>query len=58
MYQLAWPHLLSGCNINRPTDKMFAAIGEWELVDLEKPKGEHSWEIFPHVMGKLVKATR
>lgn len=55
IYQLAWPHLLSGCNINRRTDEILANAGLWDMNELEVPKGESHWDIIPHTVGRLVK---
>lgn len=55
IYQLAWPHLLSGCNINRRTDEMLANVGLWDKNELEVPKGEFHWDIIPNITGRLVK---
>jgi hypothetical protein len=49
--------MVAGCNINRPTDEMLLAAGEWETKDLFMMKEEKPWEIIPHVWGRLTKPT-
>lgn len=55
VYQLFWPYMLSGCNINRPTDKLLIAAGEWKRNDLYFMEEEKRWEVIPHVLGRLEK---
>ena len=56
MYQIVWPIVMGGCNINRDTAKSLRAAGEWEKVELGKGKDEVGWEMLVHIVGRLVKA--
>ncbi|KAF8543633.1 S-adenosyl-L-methionine-dependent methyltransferase [Trichophaea hybrida] len=54
--QIVWPYMFAGCNVDRDTERMLRECGEWESVELERPKGEMKWDVIPHIVGKLVKA--
>ena len=49
--------MLGGCELKRKTDQWLKNAGEWASVELERGKDETGYEVVPHVVGKLVKAT-
>lgn len=59
---LGWRYLLDGCELNRPTGQYLLKSGKiygrngWEEVELKRLPDEGWWSLFPHLMGKLVKA--
>jgi hypothetical protein len=55
IYQMPWPWLLGGCNINRDTEQSLKGAGEWEKVELGRPTNENGWELLGHVEGRLIK---
>lgn len=55
VYGVVWPHLMAGCELDRPTGEWLKEAGEWEKVELEGLKGEMGFETIPHVLGRLVK---
>jgi len=56
MYNVTWPVLMGGCELNRKTDEWLKQAGEWERIELEGRKGATGYEVIPDVMGRLVKA--
>ncbi|KAA8906706.1 S-adenosyl-L-methionine-dependent methyltransferase [Sphaerosporella brunnea] len=54
--QFVWPHLLQGCNINRPTDEILRNAGKWDSVALGYDQEQSSWDPVPFVEGRLIKA--
>lgn len=56
MYQMVWPILMGGCNVNRDTTRSLREAGAWETFELGKGKGEVGWEMLGHIVGRLVKA--
>lgn len=57
-----WRYLMGGCELNRPTGQYLLDSGKthgrngWEKAELQMLPDEGWWSIFPHRMGKLVKA--
>jgi len=51
-------HVLTGCNLNRPSDEWLQQAGEWSFIELNPGPGESDGEIIPHSIGRLVKACR
>lgn len=54
-FQLVWPTLAGGCNINRDTRRYVSEAGAWSRVELAKGHGEFGWEVLGHVVGRLIK---
>ncbi|RPA94007.1 S-adenosyl-L-methionine-dependent methyltransferase [Choiromyces venosus 120613-1] len=57
-YQIFWPGMLAGCNINRRTNEILPRVGKWNVNDLVPVMEEEHWEIMPHVWGRLIKARK
>ncbi|KAG0138390.1 S-adenosyl-L-methionine-dependent methyltransferase [Tuber indicum] len=55
-YQILWPRMLAGCNINRRTSEILLRAGQWDVNDLVDLKEEEHWAIMPHICGRLVKS--
>jgi len=55
LYSIVWPHAMGNCHLDRPTGKYLLEAGSWSVVELEMPKDEDNWSLFPHVTGRLVK---
>ena len=55
VYQLLWPLVMGGCNINRDTADILRGVGSWESVTLGRMRRDVGWEMFGHVVGTLVK---
>jgi SAM-dependent methyltransferase len=53
-----WEFFVGSCHLCRPTLDTIIASGEWDDYDLASPSGESSWEIIPHLIGALTKASR
>ncbi|KAG8526563.1 uncharacterized protein KY384_008764 [Bacidia gigantensis] len=56
VYQIAWPWLMGGCSLVRPTADYLLSAGKWETVDLTSSAKEDPWLVIPRVSGKLIKA--
>lgn len=54
-FQVVWPTILGGCNINRDTGRYVRDAGPWSQVDLVRGKDEYGWEMLGHVVGRLVR---
>ncbi|PWW72016.1 hypothetical protein C7212DRAFT_228907, partial [Tuber magnatum] len=54
-YQIFWPRVLAGCNLNRRTSEILLKTGRWETNDLVDLEEEH-WTVMPHVWGRLIKS--
>ena len=46
---------MGNCHLDRPTGKHLLEAGSWSTIELETPKEEDAWMVFPHVSGRLVK---
>ncbi|CAD6576928.1 MAG: hypothetical protein ASARMPREDX12_008052 [Alectoria sarmentosa] len=55
LYTTVWPYVTGHCRLNRPTGKYLLEAGSWSTIELETPKEEDAWMLFPHVSGRLVK---
>ena len=55
VYNLVWPLFVGNCYLNRPTGKYLLEAGSWSTIELDMPKEEDAWMVFPHVSGRLVK---
>lgn len=55
-YQIFWPWMFAGCNLNRRTKEMLSRTGKWDVNDLVDLREEEHWEVVPHVWGRLVKS--
>ena len=55
VYNLVWPLFLGNCYLDRPTGKYLLEAGSWSTIDLDTPKEEDAWMLFPRVSGRLVK---
>ena len=41
--------------MDRPTEKYLLEAGSWSTIQLDTPKKEDAWMVFPHLSGRLVK---
>jgi len=55
VYQLLWPLVMGGCNINRDTTDILKGAGSWKSVTLGRMRRDVGWEMLGHVVGTLVK---
>lgn len=46
---------MGNCHLDRPTGQYLLQAGSWRSVELETPKDEDRWQVFPHLTGRLVK---
>ena len=57
-----WRYMMDGCELNRPSGQYLLNSGiiegrkGWKEVELQNLPGEGWWSLFPHIVGKLVKA--
>lgn len=55
MFEVVWPTLMGGCNINRDSGSYVREAGSWTTVELGRGQNEFGWEMLGHVVGRLVK---
>lgn len=55
VYNVVWPFAMGNCHLDRRTGRYLLEAGSWLVVELEMPKEEDDWSLFPHVTGRLVK---
>jgi hypothetical protein len=55
MFEVVWPTLMGGCNINRDSGKYVREAGPWTMVELRSEQNEFGWEMLGHAVGRLVK---
>ena len=55
VFNVIWPFMLGGCNLNRPTGLYLRRAGHWEKVELQEPGKEDAWTAIPRVSGVMVK---
>lgn len=55
LYNPVWPIFVGNCYLDRPTGKYLLEAGSWSTIDLDTPKEEDAWMLFPRVSGRLVK---
>ena len=46
---------MGNCHLDRPIGHYLLEAGSWGTIELETPKDEDGWMVFPHVSGRLVK---
>ncbi|RPB27394.1 S-adenosyl-L-methionine-dependent methyltransferase [Terfezia boudieri ATCC MYA-4762] len=56
IYNIPWPVLLGGCELNRKTDEWLKQAGEWRSIELGVSNRATGYEVMPHFLGRLVKA--
>ncbi|KAF8451502.1 S-adenosyl-L-methionine-dependent methyltransferase, partial [Terfezia claveryi] len=56
IYNIPWPVLLGGCELNRKTDEWLKQAGEWRSIELEGSNRATWYAVMPHFLGRLVKA--
>lgn len=56
VYNPLWTTLSAGCNINRHSADMVRRLGGWKEVQVRVPKQQHSGTLYPHAIGRYVKA--
>ncbi|KAI1178123.1 S-adenosyl-L-methionine-dependent methyltransferase [Nemania sp. FL0916] len=52
---LAWPHLIGGCQLCRPTEKTLREAGPWTSIDVGHPDDELWHHTVPHILGVFTK---
>ncbi|OQE83760.1 hypothetical protein PENNAL_c0030G03371 [Penicillium nalgiovense] len=55
MFEVVWPTLMGGCNINRDSGGYVREAGPWMMVELRRGQNEFGWEMLGHAVGRLVK---
>lgn len=55
IFEIVWPTLMGGCNINRDSRSYVSQAGPWRMVELGRGLNEFGWEMLGHVVGRLVK---
>lgn len=55
MFEVVWPTLMGGCNVNRDTGRYVREAGPWTTVELGRGQNEVGWEMLGHAVGRLVK---
>ncbi|TKY84584.1 hypothetical protein EX895_006486 [Sporisorium graminicola] len=51
-----WSFNFGGCKLNRDSGDWLSAIGGWKHVEIQRPLYETSADLFPHAIGRLIKA--
>jgi hypothetical protein len=46
---------MGNCHLDRPIGQYLLEAGSWGTIELEHPKDEDRWQVFPRVIGRLVK---
>ncbi|KAH8163711.1 hypothetical protein CIB48_g4536 [Xylaria polymorpha] len=52
---LAWPHLIGGCELCRQTGKTLREAGSWTTIDIGQPPDEQWFGTVPHILGVFTK---
>jgi SAM-dependent methyltransferase len=56
IYNPIWTILSQGCNVNRHSADMVKSLGGWKEVQIRVPKDQTSATLYPHAIGRYIKA--